>query len=179
MQRTTTSTRGRSSRAIRTLAAAALALVFTGAVDVRSADASTATSVMSGRAKGSWELPPSFTTSGVLGGHFFDSSGSVMWDVDGEVVETQTSPPALALRIGYYFADLNDPTSTAAFPKYSVAGNWSALQLTGQGTFDGYMGVQFSPAGAVFLIGQVRGKFSDPPAIPGPGRFSAIWRADV
>jgi len=125
----------------------------------------------SGSAGGAWTLPEPLVERGHLEGLMRDAAGNVLFRIDGNVLETPT--PALAIRLGSFQADLEDG-SPAAWPRYRLYGDWTAVALIGVGVFDAWVTVQFSPLSAVFPIGTMRGRFADV-----PNTFAATWRASL
>lgn len=124
-----------------------------------------------GTASGAWSLPAPPNERGFVQGQLRDGAGNVLFRIDGSVTEAPT--PALAIRIGSFQADLEDG-STAAWPRYRLYGEWTAVSLIGVGVFDAWVTVQFSPLSAVFPIGTMKGRFADV-----PNTFDATWRANL
>lgn len=124
-----------------------------------------------GSASGAWSLPSPPSERGHVEGLMRDAAGNTLFRIDGSVTEAPT--PALAIRIGSFQADLEDG-STAAWPRFRLYGEWTAVSLIGVGVFDAWVTVQFSPLSAVFPIGTLKGRFADV-----PNTFDATWRANL
>ena len=61
-------------------------------------------------------------------------------------------------------------------PDYWVRGTSSGVWLSGQGSFQALVfEPPAQPMGQAELVGRMRGRYDDPPALPGPGNFQGNW----
>jgi hypothetical protein len=142
------------------------------AIGVRSLSAAAPVACESGSASGTWELPSgSGTSDGYIDGFLYldPSPGPATPRYYFSATLSDTPTPCLSCIAGEIDGYLDDGFGPA--PDYVVKGAYQGLWLSGNGTF----AVKVFLPGGSNGVGEISGKFADPPASTVPGTFKGAW----
>ncbi|HKE01676.1 MAG TPA: hypothetical protein VKE69_11745 [Planctomycetota bacterium] len=152
---------------------ATLSFLALGAVVVGFAAPSRASSAapacQSGPASGSWDLPNSSSTSGLMLGKLVDGTTHLTaYSIKASL--TSVPSPCLSCIQGKIQGGLSTPSGALV---YFVQGEYHGSVFTGSGTFSAQI---FDPTGpSTQPVGKISGTFSDPPGSTTPGTFKGNW----